>query len=506
MNIASLAISIAVTLTCPWTQVEANMPNFIVIQPDDLPWLEAWGDAAHFDYADVTSHITKPDLGSIPNIERLRTNGLQMLQAYTASPMCGTSRYSTITGRYPSRSSYGRDMDGTNTVRRVTIPRTKLEDVTTVSDGLDCTEHNLAVEFKANGYQTGVVGKWHLHSSDNQNIFDYGDAQEDIRKCGFDFAEAIYPENLGSAWADTYTNVSISHNMEHVTSEALLFMETAIADGDPFFLYFNPTVPHGSGDVSQVLRRSDCRHTVEGLLPNKPPISYGRMGNSPNDDDCSIYRRTVLNRADTNDDHELGMIWIDDGIESIIELLEDKGQLNNTFILFQMDHGEEGKTSLYEPGIRLAQFIHYPDAFGTSGTTYDGLVSTIDIGPTMLDYAGITNHYPMDGQSWAGVVENNVTAPDRCLIFELDKDRAIRCGCNKFINIGTRSNTEDFATSLSYTLATDNLFDLCSGSNVPEQDGTLITDTTLLSSMNNILGCHLAKTDPSQTPDYMTSC
>jgi arylsulfatase A-like enzyme len=76
-----------------------------------MPWLENWGDAGHYKARDSESHVTVPAVDVLPNVERLCANGLQMTaQAYTAaSTMCGTSRYSAITRRYPSRSSYGRE-------------------------------------------------------------------------------------------------------------------------------------------------------------------------------------------------------------------------------------------------------------------------------------------------------------------------------------------------------------------------------------------------------------
>ena len=54
-----------------------------------------------------------------------------------------------------------------------------------------------------------------------------------------------------------------------------------------------------------------------------------------------------------------------------------------------MDHGTPGKGLLFETGVRIAQFIHYPAMFGTDGIKFDGMVSTIDIGPSMLHLAGI---------------------------------------------------------------------------------------------------------------------
>ena len=67
----------------------------------------------------------------------------------------------------------------------------------------------------------------------------------------------------------------------------------------------------------------------------------------------------------------------------------DNGKLEDTVIIFQMDHGVPGKGLLFENGVRIAQFVHYPKMFGTNGIKFDGMVSTIDIGPSMLHLAGI---------------------------------------------------------------------------------------------------------------------
>lgn len=99
-----------------------------------MPW---------WDVADLPNY---PGVG-MHNIEMLRTQGVQMMQAYTASPVCGTSRYSTIIGKYPTRSGVNRNnndhiVSGNFTdSARVVIPNTKLEDRTGYKD---CSEWNLA--------------------------------------------------------------------------------------------------------------------------------------------------------------------------------------------------------------------------------------------------------------------------------------------------------------------------------------------------------------------------
>lgn len=262
----------------------------------------------------TTSIVTFP--AYLPNMERLRTQGLQMLQAYTASPKCGTSRYSTLTGRYPSRSSYSRFENKATDLAKVTIPTTKLYDMDEVTDGYDCSEHNLAATLKKHGYRTGVTGKWHLSPSKTEDglLTEYSQVQNEVRSCGFDFAEAIYPENLQSAW----NKGDISHNMEYVTYRAIEFINQS---DEPFFLYLNPTVPHGGGSVYDVLNGShDCTNTPEGKVDEF--LVPAMMGSN---DSCQDYRKSVLARSpDSTSNNDLGAIWIDDSIGACVKVFFPK--------------------------------------------------------------------------------------------------------------------------------------------------------------------------------------
>jgi arylsulfatase A-like enzyme len=292
-----------------------------------------------------------------------------------------------MTGRFPSRSSTSRrrSLNQGVDLSYVTIPTTKLVDVDPsrgVEDGHDCTIGNAAAVFSANGYKTGVVGKWHLFNDGNDD-YNYQAVQQEVRDCGFDFAEAIYKENLDGDWA-----IDVTHNMEHVTAKAIEFIEDSVADNKPFFLYLNPTVPHGSGDVTDALSSADCRNTVEGFLGAEPDIPFGMTADYA---DCRAYRQSVLDRGGDND-KQAGAVWVDDSIGSVLMTLEALGQLDNTFFLFQQDHGQEGKGSLYETGSRIAQFVHFPNWIA-AGSTFDGLVSTIDILPTMVSLQSSTFCY-----------------------------------------------------------------------------------------------------------------
>jgi len=499
-------------------RVEA-LPNVIVMQPDDLPFFDPWTSPTD----NPTDPVQNPfpnggDAYALPNLERLRTQGVQMLQAYTASPSCGTSRYSTITGKYPSRSAHGRDIFQNNEDRSsVTIPTTKLVDLNGQND---CSEENIAAAFQQNGYRTGMIGKWHLFDV-KRSDYDYSTVQQSIRDCGFNFSEGIYVENFGS-----FSDGSFSHNMEWVTKHAIDFINDD-SSTDPFFLYFNPTVPHNDEDVETAIKNFTCMDTPEGLLTDEPVIKGMTVNSTGHNIGCEAYRQTIMDRAGPQfSNKELGAIWIDDGVGAILQALEDNGQLNNTIIIFQQDHGIETKKALYENGIRIAQFVHYPDVFGVAGMTFSGLVSTIDIGPTLFDFANITSltstgYYDMDGQSWKDAIGNTTKETawkdERCLFFEMQQDRAVRCGCEKYITIPDKSESFTATKGRQNGLAVGDAlyFQMCDSSGNylnfpngnPEQRRRRTRRNRVdTGTLSEVLSCFLNKTSPSNNPDYVTTC
>lgn len=155
-----------------------NRPNIIIMQPDDLVFMDEWGPPPN-------TPGTKNEIPSagMPHIEALRTGGLQMTQAYAVSPVCGTSRYSTITGKMPSRAGSVRAKNEGEDPAVVTIPTTKLRDT---ANQKDCSSENLAAAFSDADYATAMVGKWHLSKIDT-STYTYDSAVDTVKQCGFDF-------------------------------------------------------------------------------------------------------------------------------------------------------------------------------------------------------------------------------------------------------------------------------------------------------------------------------
>ena len=85
-------------------------------------------------------------------------------------------------------------------------------------------------------------------------------------------------------------------------------------------------------------------------------------------------------------------VWIDDAMGALYAKLKALNVLDDTMILFVMDHGASGKLTLYETGRRIAMFARYPNhenGFFAAGTSYDFLVSNMDIAPTLVQLAKI---------------------------------------------------------------------------------------------------------------------
>ena len=340
-----------------------------------------------------------------PNIDKIMNEGIVFPRSYAGGPKCAPSRFSVLTGKYPSRSYYARKQTTDGTVGTdVTVPNVKMvkED----------NQQNL-VQFLRNSsnipYYTGMTGKWHLMTN-NDNGYGYGcnaltttqnaelyeNCTEIVKKTGFHFADAIYHSNIGS-------NDFFGHNPEWMVHESQRFINESIKRDDPFFLYFSPTLTH-TPDFFKSLFNYSLSATPKGNLTGDDiPINTGMMSRK------QVWK-TALNcsyKAFSKIEEAAGIIWLDSAIGAVIDFVEDSGLLDETFIVITNDHGMGAKGTLYETGNRIFQYIRYPKLFGTDGhiLPQDFIVSNTDLAAVITELAQIDveNKYPdykMDGISW----------------------------------------------------------------------------------------------------------
>jgi len=430
--------------------------NFLIFQPDDLNFV--WPERP--DAADTVRHLT-------PHIDLLRSEGAVFTRGYSAGSMCAPSRVGLLTGRYPSKSKSARaavDSEGctksndefTNlagSVVSVTVPNCKLAR----ADKLD----NVQTALQGEGYSTFMVGKWHLAASDAglgkkeaawlPTDTAYPAAVQATKATGWTDAGGLYIDNLNDY------DLGFSHNLEWMTAAAVGFIEQAHSEGKPFFLYMNPTAPH-TPSISDAMDM-DITSTPEGEVED--PLEQSGMPTR-----AEIRAQADGQLTGDRDQSPLGPTWVDESLGAVYDKLKALGILDNTMVVFVLDHGNAGKGTLTEAGVRIAYNIRYPaHPIFAAGSYYDDLVSNVDLAPTILEVAtGTTDHgYNADGSSLLNIdpatastdlsTDNSLSfvdespmvswSVDRALFVENDKDRAVITQRYKYVAYNLESCSSD---------------------------------------------------------------
>ena len=354
-----------------------------------------------------------------PTIDRLASEGMLMLGQHVPSPVCTPSRYNCLTGRYASRS----------------LARTARQpEQTVVTWNTHITAHDvtLAARLKKAGYATGFVGKNHVVEVPGWKKVDW-DAdpalpevkhqlhenekrtRTALQAAGFDFVERIYhnnPDGNGSR------HLAV-HNLDWIAEGALDFIDKH--HGQPFFLYFASTVPHGPS-AKERSWQADPRITANGILDTPPKALPGRN---------SLSSRLRAARIKTPGRENL--LWLDDAVGAVMARLKQHSLDDNTVIFFFNDHGQSAKGTVYQGGVSNPSIVWRQGGF-PGGRTSPALISNVDFAPTILDLCGVTHSTQnFDGQSFLPVLEGRTQSIRTSLYFELGYARAIRRGPWKYV-------------------------------------------------------------------------
>ncbi len=190
ITVITLALFILNSCNAPQNESqEEKLPNVILIYADDL----GYGDVGAYGATEIRT----------PNIDRLAEGGVRFTNGYASSATCSPSRYALLTGVYPWRNKNAKILPGTAPLiidtKQVTLPKM----------------------FKAEGYHTGIVGKWHLGLGDghvdwNQRI------SPGPNEVGFDYAyimaatqdrvPTVYIENGHVVRLDPNDPIEIDYN------------------------------------------------------------------------------------------------------------------------------------------------------------------------------------------------------------------------------------------------------------------------------------------------------
>ncbi len=427
-------------------------PNIVFIMADDL------GNA---DLGYRGSDI------KTPNIDKLAASGVRC-ESFYGMPVCTPSRATLMTGRYPIRH-------GLQTL--VIFP--------SHGYGLPTDELTLPQALKAAGYQTYMVGKWHLGHADRKYW---------PQNRGFD---SFYGNLVGEV--DYFTKergglIDWQRNGEFFKEDG--YFTTLIGDEavklidaqdpkKPFFLYFASLAPHA---------------------PYQAPKEYIDRYASIKDEKRRIYA---------------GMITaLDDQIGRVVEALEKKGLRENTIILFASDNGgatsalfatgarseadrkesggvalgekppasnnpfKGGKGSLYEGGVRVPAFVNWPGRLEPRVVKIP--IHMTDVMPTLLALAGGkgSDNHPMDGKDvWSTLAEGKPSAHEEILINVEAFRGAIRRGDWKLVRMATFPGKTEL-----YNLARD----------PEEKDNVAALHPEIVSDLNARLIAYAQEMKPSE--------
>jgi arylsulfatase A-like enzyme len=376
-----------------------------------------------------------------PHIDQLAKEGIVFDQFRITAPMCVPSRYALLTGQLPSRGTHwSAAAEQRDQGQRAPGPGLYL------GDG----QWQLAQAFRAAGYSTGLVGKWHLadwherpgkmktpFADHNRKTIRPGAAEDaevaaEIRTSyeagqrflretqGFDTVEALYMGNTNELGLPAALWEHSETSLEWITDHALRFIESN--RDKPFFLWVAPNAPHGM--AGQNFMKNSPRDTAAGRLAEDPEGMPGRD---------SLKKRI----AESSTDPETTVsTWIDDSLGALLNKLEELGLAENTIVVFTSDHQSYGKWTCYE-GSRVPFILRWKGKTGPPRVLEDQ-VSAVDLAPTLLDLCGITPPAPeqaaLDGRSFAPLITDASSSLEPAPVFlEFGFGRAIVEGNWKYI-------------------------------------------------------------------------
>lgn len=323
-------------------------PNVILILADDM----AVGDLACFNGGRTRT----------PNLDRLIAGGVWFNAAYSASAVCAPARAALLTGRYPHRTGVvSLDLN-----REPELTRLHRDEIT------------IADVFTANGYTTGLVGKWHIGAGGDWHPLKRGFAEFE----GFSGSQQMtynrYPFDVQGVTRE----VSDKYLTDDLSERAIAFVRRH--KSRPFFLHLAHYAPHRPlGAPEEVIA---------------PYLNAGFERNT-----ATIYAMIEI---------------MDRGIGALLAELDALDLRKNTLVIFASDngpdpipgprfnHGLRGmKYEINEGGIRVPLVFNWPAK--SAGGERQALVHFTDIFPTLVEIAALKlpgNAKPLDGVSLVPVL------------------------------------------------------------------------------------------------------
>lgn len=421
----SLIFLTSLTVLFSYGQKAKQRPNIIFIMSDD-----------HAEQAISAYGHPLSQKAPTPHIDRIAESGAIFLNNYCANSICGPSRASILTGKHSHKNGFMRNGNR----------------------GFDGTQETFPKILQRNGYETALIGKWHLISRptgfDYWNILnDQGDyynpyfitAEDTTRHMGY-VTDLI--TDLTKEWLDNRDNekpffLMMHHKAPHrnwVPAERhyRLYERTNFPLPDNYFdnyegryaasqqkmniykdMYEGHDLKMVTGIDSDSLLYDPWPHAFLGTMTEDEEKRFFEAYRERNNDYYNI-QRTEKEIAEWKyqrymQDYMATVKSLDESVGEILDFLKDTGLEENTIVIYTSDqgfylgeHGWFDKRFMYEESFCMPLLMSYPGHIKPK-TTVEGLTQNIDFAPTLLDMCDIAIPQDIQGISFKTMAESGKT-------------------------------------------------------------------------------------------------
>ncbi len=353
-------------------------------------------------------------LNPTPNIDKLASEGMLLENCFCNNSICVPSRASILTGQY-SQTNGALDLN----------------------DKLLRERHYLSKLMQKAGYNTAMLGKWHLKVEPNG--FDYYKVLPGQGK----YFDPEFHEMGKGKWPKNKVKHK-GHSSDVITDIALDWFKNKRQADKPFFLMLHFKAPH---DMFQNAKRYDSY--LEDVEIPEPDSLYDRGEGSvaTRGENNSLVHKIGTSVSKRHHERNMGkhmnvdqslpdkqythvayqrylkrylrcVKGVDDNLGRLFEYLKKNDLMDNTVIMYTDDqgfmlgeHDYIDKRWMYEESMRMPFIIRYPKTVKPDSRT-DALINNTDFAPTMLDFAGVDVPDYMQGRSFKSVVETGKEPDD----------------------------------------------------------------------------------------------